>query len=42
MSDGLTANEGTFRSIPYCIVENIVGQYYKYTVDTLTPSDVIC
>jgi len=42
MSDGLTANEGRFRSVRYnCIVENIVG-HCKYTVDTLTPSDALC
>lgn len=40
MSDGLTANEGRFRSVRYCIVENIVG-HCKYTVDTLTPLYVI-
>lgn len=40
MSDGLTAKEGRFRSVRYCIVENIFG-HCKYTVDTLTPSDAL-
>jgi len=40
MSDGWATNEGRFRSVPYCIVENIVG-HYKYTVDTQTSSDVM-